>query len=135
VLLARLVRRVFDRNGRCWQRVTRCRPLAPAEYDARCATAAADSAAGRPPSLRWSLGDRRGGAQLLADAAADRRITLARLRGSRRGRGLLDQLASEVRRRFAPRVRAAAAAAAGDEGLEAWARWQLEQPWPPPPYE
>jgi hypothetical protein len=124
VLVVRLVRRVFDRNGRCWQRVTRCRPLAPAEYDA-----------GRPPSLQRSLGDLRTGAQLLVDAAADQQITLARLRGSRRGRSLLDQLAAEVRRRFAPRVRAATAAAAGDEGLEAWARWQLEQPWPPPPYE
>ncbi len=36
VLLARLVRRVFDRNGRCWQRVARCRPLALAEYDTHC---------------------------------------------------------------------------------------------------
>jgi hypothetical protein len=135
VLVERLVRRVFDRNGRCWQRVTHCRPVAPAEYDAHCAAAdaAAGGPAGRPPGLRWSLGDRRTGAQLLGEAAADRRLTLARLRGSRRGRGWLGQLAAEVRRRFAPRVRAAAAAAAADPGLEAWARGLAEQAWPPPP--
>ena len=80
MLLVRLVRRVFDRNGRCWQRVVTCRPVAPADYDARCA--AADAAgAERRPSVRWSLGDRRGGAELLAEMAADRRLTLARLRG------------------------------------------------------
>ncbi len=106
LLLERRVRNVFDRNGRCWQRITQCRPVAPAEYDAHCAAAAA---AGRPLSLRRSLGDWRAGAQLLEEAAADRRVTLARLRGSRRGREFLSQLAAEVRRRFRTLLKAAAA--------------------------
>ena len=105
--MERRVRRVFDRNGRCWQRVVTCRPVAPAEYDAHCAAADADFGAARPPSLRWSLGDRRAGAALLADAYGDRRLTLARLRGSRRGRKWLDHLAAEVQRRFALLVQAA----------------------------
>ncbi len=112
MLLERRVRRVFDRHGRCWQRVTCFRPVAPAEYDAHCA-AAIDS---RPPSLRWSLGDRRAGEQLLADAVLDRRVTLARLRGSRRGRAWLGRLAAEVRQRFGQRVRAAAAMEELDAG-------------------
>ncbi len=132
MLLERLVRRVFDRNGLCWQRVTRCRPLAPAEYDAHCAAAAeTDFAAGRLPSLRWSLGDRRTGAQLLGEMADDRRLTLARLRGSRRGRVWLGQLASEVRRRFARRVEEAAAALEKNTELAALALRLQERPWPP----
>lgn len=97
VLVERLVRRIFDRDGRCWQRVAYYRPLAPAEYDAR--------RAGRPADLRREIGDKRDGGVLLADAAADRGVTLARLRGSRRGR-------AAVRRRFSGPWAAAARAAA-----------------------
>ncbi len=139
------MRRVFDRHGRCWQRVTCFRPVAPAEYDAHCAAdAEADAAAGRSPSLRWSLGDRRTGEQLLGQMVADRRVTLTRLRGSRRGRAWLSRLAAEVRQRFGQRMRAAAAAgmergSARDSGAgmeeEVAARVQgiVEDPWPPPP--
>jgi hypothetical protein len=123
VLLVRLVRRVFDRNGRCWKRVIQCFPVAPVQYDAHCADTVA---AGATPSLRRACGDLRTGEQLLADTAADSRVTLARLRMSRRGRALLDQLAAEVRRRFAPRMRAAAEAVAGDAELAAWARMLQE---------
>ena len=72
-----------------WQRVVFHRPVTPADYDARCAAAAA---AGHPPSLRRALGDHRSGAALLADAGADRRATLGRLRRSRRGREVLSQV-------------------------------------------
>jgi hypothetical protein len=126
ILLERRVRRVFDRNGRCWQRVTCFRPVTPAEYDAHCAACAA---AGRPPSLQWLLGDRRTGAQLLGDAAADRRLSLARLCGSQRGRRYLDQLAVEVRRRFESVIQAAA----NEEEDVSWALGMIECPWPPPP--
>jgi hypothetical protein len=121
VLLERSVRRVFNRNGRCWQRVTYCRPIAATEYDA---ASDADCAAGRPPSLRRSLGDLRTGAQLLDELAADQRLTLERMRGSRRGRAWLGQLAAEVRRRFEPRLPVQAAA---DEDA-AWARVLIEHP-------
>ena len=68
--MERLVRRVFDRDGRCWQRVAFHQPLTPAEYDARCA---APAAAGRLAGLRRAMGDERCGAALLAEAEADRR--------------------------------------------------------------
>jgi hypothetical protein len=122
LLLERRVRNVFDRNGRCWQRITQCRPVAPTEYDAHCAAVAAT---GRPLSLRRSLGDWRAGAQLLEGAAADRRVTLARLRGSRRGREFLGQLAAEVRRRFRSRLQVAGMVKydAGEEGSQEGREW------------
>jgi hypothetical protein len=128
MLVERMVHRVFDSHGRCWQRVSYHRPLTPAEYDARCAAAAA---AGRPASLRWALGDERCGAELLVGLTADRRATLARLRGSRRGRVALGELAAEVRRRFAPRIAAARAAAEACPETAAWARRLKERPWSP----
>jgi hypothetical protein len=127
VLVERLVRRVFDHHGRCWQRVAYHRPLTPAEYDARCA---ADAAAGRSASLRRALGDERGGADLLADLPADKRATLARLRSSRRGQAALGELAAEVRRRFASRLEAARAAADACPETAAWVARLAERPWP-----
>jgi hypothetical protein len=122
LLLERRVRNVFDRNGRCWQRITQYRPVAPAEYDAHCAAVAAT---GQPPSLRRSLGDWRAGAQLLEEAAADRRVTLARLRKSRRGREFLGQLAAEVLRRFRSRLQVAGMVKddAGEEGRQEGREW------------
>jgi hypothetical protein len=128
MLVERMVHRVFDSHGRCWQRVAYHRPLTPAEYDARCAAAAA---AGRPASLRWALGDERCGVELLVGLPADRRATLARLRGSRRGRAALGELAAEMRRRFAPRIAAARAAAEACPETAAWARRLKERPWSP----
>ena len=127
--MERRVRRVFDRNGRSWQRVTFCRAIAADDYDRLCAgPAGGPGAAG---SVQRALGDTRTGAQLLAEAAADRRLTLARLRGSQRGRGWLAQLADEVRRRFAGTVRAAREVVAASPAVEAWARRRVEAPWPP----
>ena len=144
VLVERNMRQDFDRLGRCWQRVVICRIISPAEFDARCDTAVSlakavgsggsggNEGGRRPaPSLQWALGDHRCGAQLLVDAAADLRLTLVRLRGSRRGRALLDRLAVEVLLRFGPRMRAAREAVDGDAALAAWARRMVARPWPP----
>ena len=116
--MERIVRRVFDRNGRCWQRVAFHRPLAPAKHDARCA---ADAAAGLPRSLRRALGDERGGSTLLAVAAADRRKTLAGLQATAPRRAALAELVAEVRRRFAALAAAARAGIADSSALAAWA--------------
>ena len=119
------MRRVFDRDGRCWQRLTLCRAIDPADYD-RCVAGPAGAA-----SVQRALGDTRTGAQLLAEAAADRGVTMGRLRRSERGRGWLGALAGEVRRRFARTVRAAREVVEGCPEVEAWARRRVERPWPP----
>jgi hypothetical protein len=125
VLVERRVRRVFDCNGRCWQRVVLCRAVEPEEYDRLMARQAGGK------SVQRALGDTRTGAQLLAEAAGDRRLTMARLRASSRGRGWLSDLAAEVRRRFGPTVQAARELVAGSPAVEAWARRRVDNPWPP----
>ena len=128
LLLRRRVQRRFDSGGRCRERLTFLYHITPDQYDADCAAA---DAAGLPPSLRRALGDCHSGAQLLADTAADRRATVARLRGSRLGREALGQLAGEVLRRFGPRIRAARAIVGSSPAMEAWARAELvERRWP-----
>ena len=130
MLVERLMRRVFDRNGRCWQRVAFCKVLTPAQYDARCA---AVEAAGRPATLQRALGDLRTGAELVADVHIDRRLSLGRLVASRRGRECLRTLAAEVERRFGPRVSAARDVVDGCSHARRWARELEERPWPPRP--
>ena len=128
-LVERRVRRVFDHRGRLWQRIVFCRPVSPAEYDARCAAAAAPG----DVSVQRGLGDTRSGAELLAEAAADRGATTRRLAGSGRGRAMLDGLAVEVRRRCGGAVRAARAVLEACPEVEAWARGLVDRPWPPGP--
>ena len=161
-LVERRLERVFDCGGRCWQEVAHYRQLNPAEYDAGCAAAAAavaaaaaaaetlaQTAAGGPagkpaegalPTCRWgvslqrALGDVRGGEELLASAEDDmRRLTLVRLRRSRRGRAALAELAGEVRRRFGPAVRVAREIVETCPEVECWARRLVNRPWPQAP--
>jgi hypothetical protein len=126
-LVERRVRRVFDYRGRLWQRVVFCRPVHPAEYDALCAAAAAPG----DVSVQRGLGDTRSGAELLAEAAADRGVTMGRLAGSGKGRAMLDGLAAEVLRRCGGAVRAAREVVGACPEVEAWARGLVDRPWPP----
>ena len=128
-LVERRVRRVFDYRGRLWQRLVFYRPVHPAEYDARCAAAAAPG----DVSVQRGLGDTRSGAELLAEAAADRGATMGRLLGSARGRAMLDGLAAEVQRRCAGAVREAQEVVAACPEVEEWARGLVDRPWPPGP--
>jgi hypothetical protein len=132
MLVERFVSRVFDRNGRCWQRVTFHRLVAPAEYDAN---RAARAASGRPKCLRQAIGDERKGAELLAEAEADLLPTLASLLGTDEGRTTLDRLAEEVKLRFARRVAVARACAERCPNMAQWLRALVEdyRLSPPPP--
>ena len=125
--MERRVRRVFDYRGRLWQRLVFCCPVHPAEYDARCAAAAAPG----DVSVQRGLGDTRSGAELVAEAAADRGVTMGRLAGSGRGRAMLDGLAAEVRRRCGGMVRVAREVVEACPEVEAWARGLVDRPWPP----
>jgi hypothetical protein len=126
-LVERRVRRTFDRRGRLWQRLVSCRPISPAEYDARCAAAAAPG----DVSVQRGLGDTRSGAELLAEAKADRKVTMERLLGSVKGRAMLDGLAAEVLRRCRGAVREAREVVEKCPEMEAWARELVDRPWPP----
>ena len=126
-LVERHVRRVFDYRGRLWQRLVFCRPVPPAEYDARCAAAAAPG----DVSVQRGLGDTRSGAELVAEAAADRGVTMGRLLGSAKGRAMQDGLAAEVLRRCGGAVRAAREVVEACPEVEEWARGLVDRPWPP----
>jgi hypothetical protein len=126
-LVERRVQRVFDYRGRLWQRTIFCRPVSPAEYDSRCKAAAAPG----DVSVQRGLGDTRSGAELVAEAAADRRATMGRLRGSAKGREMLDGLGAEVLRRCGGAVRKAREVVEACPEVEAWARGLVERPWPP----
>ena len=69
-LMKRQVTKSFNTRGQCWQETMRYTEMTPAEFDAHCAAEASSNSC--MAVLRAALGDRRCGAQLLADMPSDR---------------------------------------------------------------